>query len=124
MIKKYTVLALPAVVKKCTVLALPTVVKKYTVLALPTAVKKCTVLALPAVVKKYTVLALPAVVQKVYGADTANSGQKACGTYWQWINQNFIIWRSGFQLSCFLLLGTISILTEISQQQGAIYGKG
>ncbi|HAU3321002.1 TPA: hypothetical protein JDK12_004859, partial [Salmonella enterica subsp. diarizonae] len=62
--------------------------------------------------------------QKVYGAGTANSGQKACGTYWQWINQNFIIWRSGFQLSCFLLLGTISTLTEISQQQGAIYGKG
>ncbi|MCY5097935.1 hypothetical protein OV074_24280, partial [Salmonella enterica subsp. enterica serovar 1,4,[5],12:i:-] len=59
-----------------------------------------------------------------YGIGTASSGQKACGTYWQWINQNFIIWRSGFQLSCFLLLGTISILTEISQQQGAIYGKG
>lgn len=31
MIKKYTVLALPAVVKKCTVLALPTVVKKRAV---------------------------------------------------------------------------------------------
>ncbi|AYZ18669.1 hypothetical protein EGY08_19240 [Klebsiella sp. FDAARGOS_511] len=62
--------------------------------------------------------------QKVYAVGTANSGQKACGTYWQWINQNFIIWRSGFQLSCFLLLGTISILIEISQQQGAIYGKG
>lgn len=31
MIKKYTVLALPAVVKKCTMLALPTVVKKRAV---------------------------------------------------------------------------------------------